>query len=72
MKLSTEREKESEREREEERISLFFSSLSRVGDEIVKKIGAASVAEWLSSRTSLRQPRVRILGADMAPLVRPR
>ena len=31
-----------------------------------------SVAEWLSSRAPLRRPRVRILGADMAPLVRPR
>ena len=34
--------------------------------------GAGSVAEWLSSRAPLRRPRVRILGADMAPLVRPR
>ena len=34
-------------------------------------IGAGSVAEWLSSHTLLQQPRVRILGADMAPLVRP-
>ena len=37
-----------------------------------KKCGAGSVAEWLSSRTPLRQPRVWILGADVAPLVRPR
>ena len=34
--------------------------------------GAGSVAEWLSSRAPLQRPRVRILGADMAPLVRPR
>ena len=34
-------------------------------------LGAGSVAEWLSSRASLQRPRVRILGADMAPLVRP-
>ena len=33
--------------------------------------GAGSVAEWLSSRTLLRRPRVQILGVDMAPLVRP-
>ena len=36
--------------------------------------GARPVAEWLSSCTLLRRPRVslvRILGADMAPLVRP-
>ena len=36
--------------------------------------GAGPVAEWLSSRVPLRRPRVslvRILGADMAPLVRP-
>ena len=35
-------------------------------------LGAGSVAEWLSSRAPLRRPRVRILGMDMAPLVRPR
>ena len=32
------------------------------------------LAEWLSSRTLLRQPRVslvQILGMDMAPLIRP-
>ena len=34
--------------------------------------GAGSVAEWLSSRAPLRQPRAQILGADMAPLVRQR
>ena len=34
--------------------------------------GAGSVAEWLSSRAPLQQPRVQILGTDMAPLVRPR
>ena len=36
--------------------------------------GAGPVAEWLSLRAPLRWPRVslvRILGADMAPLVRP-
>ena len=33
---------------------------------------AGSVAKWLSSRIPLQWPRVRILGADMAPLVRPR
>ena len=38
-------------------------------NEIV--LGASSVAEWLSSCTPLRRPRVRILGVDMAPLVRP-
>ena len=37
-----------------------------------KKTGAGSVAEWLSSCAPLWWPRVRILGADMAPLVRPR
>ena len=39
-----------------------------------KKSGAGHVAEWLSSRTLLQRPRVslvRILGADMAPLIRP-
>ena len=30
------------------------------------------MAEWLSLRALLRRPRVRILGADMALLVRPR
>ena len=37
-------------------------------------IGASSVAEWLSSHAPLQQPRVlpvKILGADMAPLIRP-
>ena len=36
--------------------------------------GAGPVAEWLSSRTPLQQPRalpVRILGTDMAPLIKP-
>ena len=33
--------------------------------------GAGSVAEWLSSCAVLRRPRVRILAADMALLVRP-
>ena len=37
-----------------------------------RESGAGSVAEWLSSRASLRRPRVWILGTDMAPLVRPR
>ena len=37
-----------------------------------KKRGAGTVAEWLSSHARLRWPGVRILGADMAPLVRPR
>ena len=38
-------------------------------------IGASPVTKWLSSRTPLQPPRVspvRILGADMAPLIRPR
>ena len=37
-------------------------------------LGASPMAEWLSSCAPLPQPRaspVRILGADMAPLVRP-
>ena len=37
-------------------------------------IGASPVAEWLSSCAPLRQPRVspvRILGANMAPFIRP-
>ena len=37
--------------------------------------GAGPVAEWLSSRTLLQRPGVslvRILGADIAPLIRPR
>ena len=36
--------------------------------------GAGPVAEWLSSRTPLRGPRVsplQILGVAMAPLIRP-
>ena len=37
-----------------------------------KYAGAGSVAEWLSSHVPLQRPRVRILGTDMAPLVRPR
>ena len=39
------------------------------------EVGAGPAAEWLSSRALLRRPRVslvQILGADMAPLVRPR
>ena len=38
-------------------------------------LGAGPMAEWLSLRAPLRRPRVllvRILGVDMAPLVRPR
>ena len=37
--------------------------------------GVSPVAQWISSRTLLQQPRislVRILGSDMTPLVRPR
>ena len=37
-------------------------------------VGAGPVAEWLSLRTLLWWPRVslvRILGADMEPLIRP-
>ena len=34
--------------------------------------GAGPVAEWLSSRAPLQRPRVQILGADMALLVRSR
>ena len=39
-----------------------------------RSIGAGPVAEWLRSHALLCQPRVlpvRILGVDMAPLVRP-
>ena len=39
--------------------------------QVVKNLAAGSVAEWLSSRAPLRRPRVRLLGADMALLVRP-
>ena len=44
--------------------------------ELLKSIdeGASLLAEWLSSRAPLQRPRVllvRILGADMAPLIRP-
>ena len=38
------------------------------------KQGAGPMAEWLSSHALLRQPRVlsvRILGTDMAPLIKP-
>ena len=38
------------------------------------KLGAGPVAKWLTSRAPLRRPRVspvRILGMDMAPLIRP-
>ena len=40
----------------------------------VKRGGAGPAAEWLSLRTVLQRPRilpVRILGADMALLIRP-
>ena len=33
--------------------------------------GGGSVSEWLSSCAPLQRPRVRILGKNMAPLVRP-
>ena len=33
--------------------------------------GPCPVAEWLGLHALLWQPRVRILGTDMAPLVRP-
>ena len=39
------------------------------------QLGASPVAKWLSSRAPLQWPRVspvRILGADTAPLIRPR
>ena len=36
----------------------------------IKSLGAGSVAEWLSSHAPLQRSRVRILGADMAPLIR--
>ena len=39
-----------------------------------REAGAGPVAQWLSSRTPLWQPRVllvQILGADLAPLIRP-
>ena len=39
---------------------------------VIRKLGVGSVAEWLSSLALLRKPRIRILGADMAPLGRPR
>ena len=55
------------------RIVLTFESMSML--YIFKiKLGASPVAEGLSSRAPLRRPRVslvRILGADMAQLVRP-
>ena len=58
-----------------DREKVLLLTLSRKVKEIsiIKKIflGAGSVAEWLSSRALLRRPRVRILGTDMAPLVRP-
>ena len=38
---------------------------------IYGKLGAGSMAEWLSLHALLQQPRVRILGSDMVPLVRP-
>ena len=37
----------------------------------LKRQRAGPVAEWLSSHAPLQRPRVQILGADMAPLVRP-
>ena len=42
--------------------------------DLKRKIGASPVAEWLSSHAPVRWPRVllvQILGADMAPLIRP-
>ena len=42
---------------------------------LLKTPGATPVAEWLSLHALLQQPRVLlvwILGADMAPLIRPR
>ena len=57
-------------------ISFTLSCLSLSLVVLVKMIssGAGPVAEWLSSCTPLRRPRVslvRILGTDMAPLIRP-
>ena len=43
-----------------------------LGSSENRQYGAGSVAEWLSSCAPLQRPRVRILGADMAPLVRQR
>ena len=40
----------------------------------IQSLGSSPMAEWLSSRALLRQPRVSlvwILGVDMAPLIRP-
>ena len=42
----------------------------RIAKTLHNDCGAGSVAEWLSSRAPLRQPRVQIPGADMEPLVR--
>ena len=37
----------------------------------IRTLAAGSVAKWLSLRAPLQRPRARILGADMAPLIRP-
>ena len=50
-------------------------SVLMVGPVIEERMGAGPRAQWLSSRAPLQQPRVSlvwILGADMAPLIRPR
>ena len=50
-------------------------ALLQISDKtnLAKFLGGRPVAEWLSSSVLLRWPRVslvRILGADMAPLIR--
>ena len=51
------------------------TSLIGVLEDQKSKWGAGPVVEWLNSHSPLQLPRVlpvQILGADMAPLVRPR
>ena len=54
------------------RHKMQFKNLRRRGRLCGRVVGAGSVAEWLRLRAPLRRPRVQILGADMALLVRPR
>ena len=54
----------------------FLKSLIRLCHYLIQNsaMGAGPVAEWLSLHTPLWRPRVllaRILGAGMAPLIRP-
>ena len=53
-------------------VSLVYPQEMKLVNYVRTIPGAGSVAEWLSLCAPLRQPRVRILGANMAPLVRPR